>query len=842
MLAELIEELTPQLVRRIVPRLPEQTPAWEGHVEGILSQIVAALRQAHVDASGCDVKLTFTADVESFLRVIGVVEGVVYDALDERRVTPAVREMRLLAAWFMAVRDKTLRSALRGLTATLDALPDAIHVEGTDGRFVWLNRAMATFLEQLTGLTRDEVIGRDATAILDRSKVPISRIVPGDDSANARAGVAWRVIPRGLPLPTPEGPRWRAHSVAPVRAPDDTIEAMAVANRDIHARKVAEARLQLLSKVGTLHEIAEYEGVLSAVARLSIPELADWCVVDVVEDGRVRRAKVAHRDPSKIALAEEILADRARRRELSTRSAQGIMPRRRRDRRAVREQSRRLADVVARLGAGSIMIVPFVVLGAPIAVAVFVFTPESGRRHGPEDLALAQEMARRAAQIIENARLHEQLRQSEQRFRVALSRSNISVFEEDTDFRVKWIYNSPFGATSTGATHPTTTCRRTSWRSWTRSSDASSKPARALRPACDFVVGGERRHFLLRYEPLHGVAGIVGITGAAIDVTELKRVQDELAQALGFRDRVIGVLGHDLRNPLSAVTGLAGLMLQQEQLPDNVREGLKRMLHAGDRMNEMIETVLEFTRLRYGAGPQLALSPAELDGIARADRRRAARLASRARDRDRDQGRPEWPLGRRAHRPGGVEPRRQRAHARRQRGAGAAVADASGRQRRARSSATAGRRSRPSTWRSCSSRSGRRPPMGRPRGARGSASGSGSCGDRASSRRHDRRPLRRRRHRLHSTPAATAGGLSTRAACSSASISMVISSLSPTTSPPLASACWKVMPNSLRLMVVRAEKPTRSRPSGSRTRPPYSTSSVTSRVMPRMVRSPVIVS
>ena len=614
MLAEWIEELTPQLVRRIVPRLPEQTPAWEGHVEGILLQLVTALREGQVDASGCDVKLTFATGVESFLHVIGVVEGVVYDALEERRVTPAAREMRLLAAWFMAVRDKTLRSALRGLTATLDALPDAIHVEGTDGRFSWLNRSMASFIEELTGLSRDEVIGRDAMTILDHAKVPIPESFRDMIRRTHQRVWSGESFHEDYLLPTPEGPRWRAHSVAPVRAPDGTIEAMAVANRDIHARKVAEARLQLLSKVGTLHEIAEYEGVLSAVARLSIPELADWCVVDVVEDGRVRRAKVAHRDPAKVALAEEILEIEHSGGDVDALGA-GIV-------RAGDEidglfaSNPRLAEVVSRLGAVSMMIVPFVVLGAPIAVAVFVFTPESGRRHGPEDLALAQEMARRAAQIIENARLQEKLRQSEQRFRIALSRSNICVFEEDADFRVKWIYNSPFGGDVTGAAIddyvPSEVVAQL---------DAVKRgvleSGEGAATACDFVVAGERRHFLLRYEALHGVAGIVGITGAAIDVSELKRAQDELAQALGFRDRVIGVLGHDLRNPLSAVTGLAGLMLQQEQLSDQVREGLRRMLQAGDRMNEIIGTVLDFTRLRYGAGPQLSLSPAELDGIAR---------------------------------------------------------------------------------------------------------------------------------------------------------------------------------------------------------------------------------
>src|SRR5262249_33426205 len=107
MLAELIDELTPQLVRRIVPRLPDQTPAWEGHVEGILSQLVATLRQGRVDASGYEVRLTLDAGVESFLHIMGVVESAVYDLLDERRVTPPAREMRLLAAWFATLRDKT---------------------------------------------------------------------------------------------------------------------------------------------------------------------------------------------------------------------------------------------------------------------------------------------------------------------------------------------------------------------------------------------------------------------------------------------------------------------------------------------------------------------------------------------------------------------------------------------------------------------------------------------------------------------------------------------------------------------------------------------------------------
>lgn len=51
----------------------------------------------------------------------------------------------------------------------------------------------------------------------------------------------------------------------------------------------------------------EYERVLEAVAHMSIPELADWCIIDIFEDGELRCATVAHRDPAKAALAKELL-------------------------------------------------------------------------------------------------------------------------------------------------------------------------------------------------------------------------------------------------------------------------------------------------------------------------------------------------------------------------------------------------------------------------------------------------------------------------------------------------------------------------------------------------------
>ena len=89
----------------------------------------------------------------------------------------------------------------------------------------------------------------------------------------------------------------------------------------------------------------------------------------------------------------------------------------------------------------SAMVVPFVLRGGTTAVATFVTTGESSRRYGADDLAVAEEMAQRAAHIIENAQLHQELRDREASLRIALARLNIWVFEQDAALRYRWSYN-----------------------------------------------------------------------------------------------------------------------------------------------------------------------------------------------------------------------------------------------------------------------------------------------------------------------------------------------------------------------------------------------------------------
>jgi PAS domain S-box-containing protein len=367
-----------------------------------------------------------------------------------------------------------------------------------------------------------------------------------------------------------------------------------------HVRKAAEARLELLSKVSSLAESMEHQSILNSIAALVIPQLADWCVIDIVENGARRRGTVAHRDPAKAELIEKLLVsapplvETPQGRAVLEGQSLMVQP----DQQSC---TGGMAEIVRQIGARSMMIVPFVVLGSTVAIAKFVFAPESGRTHGPDDLALAEELARRAGQIIENARLHQELRRSEGRFRLALEHAKVGVFEEDTDFRVRWIYNPQMGAFADGLIgHSTSEAlapeEQAELEKHKRELLATGKSFRVeLHP-----LKGKQPTIIVHYEPLRDAMGtIIGLVGAGVDVTDERRAQQELAEALGFREQMMGVLGHDLRNPLSAVRGLSGVMLMQDGLPAKVRQSLQRIDLSARRMSEMIETLLDFTQSRF---------------------------------------------------------------------------------------------------------------------------------------------------------------------------------------------------------------------------------------------------
>jgi signal transduction histidine kinase len=91
---------------------------------------------------------------------------------------------------------------------------------------------------------------------------------------------------------------------------------------------------------------------------------------------------------------------------------------------------------------------------------------------------------------------------------------------------------------------------------------------------------------------------------------ELRQQNEELARTVRFAETFIGILGHDLRNPLSGITTAATLLARRSD-SEKVTKPANRILNSGRRMARMIDQLLDFTRIRLGHG--IALERREMD-------------------------------------------------------------------------------------------------------------------------------------------------------------------------------------------------------------------------------------
>jgi len=183
---------------------------------------------------------------------------------------------------------------------------------------------------------------------------------------------------------------------------------------DITDHKRAEMAQRLLAETSAVMAGSlDPDEVLTEVAELAVPELADWCAVDMLdESGLVERVALAHAEPAQRELALELGRRyppdpnapvglynvlRTGKAELYPEITEEMLRTGARDGEHLR--------ILQEIGMRSAMIVPMVARGRALGVLSFVTGP-SGRRFDDTDLQVVQELARRCAMAVDNARLY----------------------------------------------------------------------------------------------------------------------------------------------------------------------------------------------------------------------------------------------------------------------------------------------------------------------------------------------------------------------------------------------------------------------------------------------------
>ena len=177
------------------------------------------------------------------------------------------------------------------------------------------------------------------------------------------------------------------------------------------------AQLEFLADASeALATTLDYRETLRQVASLAVPTHADWCSVQMVDDGVLRTLAVAHIDPDKVQLARELETrwpsdpNRPGGAAQVARTGRSLLIEAVTDEMLVATaRDEEHLRVARELGLRSAMVVPLLANERVLGVLTFV-AAESGRRYTPEDVAFAEDLARRAGLAIDNADLYSQTR------------------------------------------------------------------------------------------------------------------------------------------------------------------------------------------------------------------------------------------------------------------------------------------------------------------------------------------------------------------------------------------------------------------------------------------------
>jgi PAS domain S-box-containing protein len=386
---------------------------------GVYPPAARHVRHAHAQAHGV-YRRASGAEVTALVREFGLLRDCLFELLEEQHLAPALRELRILdecvsaavtdaVAAYVAASEQALRESGALLQALLDRAPVAIYVKDREGRYTLVNAHFCSALQ----VTREQTLGHTDHELFSPAQ---AEAVRANDAQVLRENAA---LEREEVVRHRDGPHTYLTIKFPIPGEDGHPEAVGGISTDLTERKRAEdARAFFIEAGRALAESLDFEVTLKTLARLAVERLADFCMLDLLgEDGQLHRLEVASRDPALTELIE-------RTRAYPPRMGSGHPVAR------VVETGRPLAvaaitpawldasasdaehrATLEALAPRSAVVAPLVAHGRTLGV-VNLASRDPERCYGPDELALVQAVADRAAVALANARLYRQAQEA----------------------------------------------------------------------------------------------------------------------------------------------------------------------------------------------------------------------------------------------------------------------------------------------------------------------------------------------------------------------------------------------------------------------------------------------
>jgi PAS domain S-box-containing protein len=385
----------------------------------------------------------------------------------------------------------------------------------------------------------------------------------------------------------------------------------------VRAAFLAEASAVLASSL-------DCDATLAGVARLAVRHIADWCVVDMLqENGALKPVAMAHADPARVEWASQL----HRQFPTELRSSLDVV-------RTGKPELRpdipddlsingacdaRFLELVRSAGLKSYMCVPLTVRNRVLGAITFV-SAVPDRRYGGDDLALAEDLARRVAIAADNALLYFRaereraalevaltaLRENEERLRMALEAGRMGIWDWDIAAdALKWSESllaiHGFGAGEFDGTYQ-------AFARVIHPDDRSGFEAtleRALKEKTHLEAEFRVVH---RDGSLHWVAGKgmayygddgqpARMIGLGMDVTERRLLEEKLrkAQKMESIGLLAGGIAHDFNNLLTGILGNVSLALEVMPKSHPAAPLVENALRASERAADLTRQLLAYS-------------------------------------------------------------------------------------------------------------------------------------------------------------------------------------------------------------------------------------------------------
>jgi signal transduction histidine kinase/ActR/RegA family two-component response regulator len=291
---------------------------------------------------------------------------------------------------------------------------DGITVLDRSGRVVFANSAAARICgfnsaDELMNTPQAEVVARfelldDEGQPFNVDDLPGHRVLAGERSSSAVLHVRERGSRREW---------WSLVRASAVVAMDGTPELAINIWHDVTAERRQDRQVKCLSDAtAALGSSLEYDEMLSTLARVLVPGFADWCSISLRDGDQLRNVSVAHVDPAKVAMARE----RQQRFAPDPNQARGVWNVVRTGEselyneitdemlaEAAREPER--LEMLPSLGIKAVLLAPIRIRSRILGV-ISLISAESDRRYDASDIALVEELGRRAGVALDNAQLY----------------------------------------------------------------------------------------------------------------------------------------------------------------------------------------------------------------------------------------------------------------------------------------------------------------------------------------------------------------------------------------------------------------------------------------------------